>query len=72
MSKKKFNSIIMVMLWWMSFELYNVQLFTELLPGIVWMADLIDFWSSIPIKISDLKMEIVNFWYAEAVHICTR
>lgn len=61
----------MVMLWWMSFELYNVQLFTELLPGIVWMADLIDFWSSIPIKISDLKMETVNFWYAEAVHICT-
>lgn len=55
----------------MSFELYNVQLFTELLPGIVWMADLIDFWSSIPIKISDLKMETVNFWYAEAVHICT-
>lgn len=34
----------------MSFELYNVELFTELLPGIVWMADLIDFWSSIPIK----------------------
>lgn len=55
----------------MSFELYNVELFTELLPGIVWMADLIDFWSSIPIKISDLKMEIINFWYAEAVHICT-
>lgn len=61
----------MVMLWWVSFELYNVELFIELLPGIVWMADLIDFWSSIPIKISDLKMEIVNFWYAEAVHICT-
>lgn len=61
----------MVMLWWVSFELYNVELFTELLLGIVWMADLIDFWSSTPIKISDLKMGIINFWYAEAVHICT-
>lgn len=61
----------MVMLWWVSFELYNVELFAELLLGIVWKADLIDFWSSIPIKISDLKMETVNFWYAEAVHICT-
>lgn len=60
----------MVMFWWVLFEFYNVELFIELLLGIVWMVDFIDFWSSIFIKISDLKMEIVNFWYVEVVYIC--
>lgn len=70
MSKKKLNSIIMVMFWWVLFEFYNVELFIELLLGVVWMVDFIDFWSSIFIKISDLKMEIINFWYVEVVYIC--
>lgn len=60
----------MVMFWWVLFEFYNVELFIELLLGIVWMVDFIDFWSSIFIKISDLKMEIINFWYVEVVYIC--